>query len=122
MEVSVSFKPNPRVDSGLKKLPDDMLYAIAKQVLDMSSTVIPMSNTTEHSGTLRKATAAGGVRRGNGEMTIGSYTDYATYVWNMNNVNWTTPGTNNKWFTRTLKKHGATILHNAVNRAWKENM
>lgn len=117
MRISVSFKPNPRVDNGLKKLPDDMLYAIAKQVLDMSYTTIPKDTHK-----MAISTQAGGVRRGNGEMTIGSYTDYATYVWNMNNVNWTTPGTNNKWFTRTLKKHGAVILHNAVNRAWKENM
>ena len=31
----------------------------------------------------------------------------------MENVNWTTPGTNNKWYARTLKKHSSTIINNA---------
>lgn len=122
MDVSVEFKWNPKVQNGLKKIPDDILYEIAKQTLDLSDTMIPMSNIKDHAGTLRKATASGGVRGGNGDYYIGSYTKYAKHVWNMENVNWTTPGTNNKWFARTLKKHSSTIINNAINKGYRKDL
>ena len=122
MDAEVEVKWNTKVQNGLKRIPDDVLYGIAKQTLDMSQPYIPMSNTPNHKGTLRRATMSGGVRGGSGDYYIGSYTNYASSVWKMENVNWTTPGTNNKWFARTLKKHQATITNNAVNQAWRKDM
>lgn len=118
MNVSVDFKWNPKVQNGLKVIPDDILYTIAKQTLDLSRPLIPKDK-----GKLRTATASGGVRGTSGDYYIGSYTSYATRVWNLpDSTNWTTPGTNNKWFARTLKRHGATIINNATNQAWKKDM
>ena len=122
MDVLVEFKWNPRVQNGLKKIPDDILYTIAKQTLDLSVPMIPMSKKVGHSGTLRRSSVSGGVRGSRGDFYIGSYTDYAKHVWNMENVNWTTPGTNNKWFTRTLKQHSATIINNAIYKSWRKDM
>lgn len=123
MDVQVEFKWNPKVQKGLKVISDDVLYAVAKQTLDLSHPLIPKSNVVSHGGTLRRATASGGVKGGHGDYYIGSYTNYAKYVWNMpESTNWTTPGTNNKWFSRALKTHSATIINNAVNQAWKKDM
>lgn len=114
---------NPKVMKGLTIIPDDILYTIAKQTLDLSQPLIPKSNTPNHSGTLRRATASGGVRGGNGDFYIGSYTSYASHVWGMpESTNWTTPGTNNKWFARTLKQHNAVIVNNAINQSWRKDM
>lgn len=122
MEGYVEIKWNPKVQKGLKRIPDKTLFHIASETLDMSYPMIPMSNIKGHAGTLRRSSKAGGVRGGHGDYYIGSYTKYAKYVWNMENVNWTTPGTNNKWFARTLKKHGQVILNNAITKARKEEM
>lgn len=117
MDVTAQIDWNPKVKNGLGIIPDKTLYQMAKMTLDMSIPTIP-----KDSGTMRRTSMAGGVRGGNGDIYIGSYTDYATYVWRMTNVNWTTPGTNGQWYARTLKQHQATIVNNAINRAWNEVM
>lgn len=123
MDVLTEFKWNPKVKNGLKVLPDHILYSIAKQTLDLSVPITPMSNKVGHSGTLRRSSISGGVRGSNGDFYIGSYTNYAKYVWNMpQSTNWTTPGTNNKWFARALKQHSQTIINNAINQNFKKDM
>ena len=117
MDVSVEFKWNPRVQNGLKKIPDDILYEIARDTLVFASPTIPQDTRTMY-----RQTNANGVRGGNGDFYLQSSPGYAKYVWNMENVNWTTPGTNNKWFARALKKHGATIINNAINKSWRKDM
>lgn len=124
MNVTYEFKWDKKTENGLNNIPNDILYSIAKQVLDMSQPIIPKSNIPNHRGTLRRATASGGVRGGNGDYYIGSYTNYASSVWKMNDstTHWTTPGTHSQWFARTLKQNGAVITNNAINQSWKENM
>ena len=122
MDVDAELKLNPKVMNGLKVIPDDILFTIARETLDFSQPKIPKSNAKNHAGTLRRATSSGGVRGGNGDYYIGSYTNYAKYVWNMSNVHWTTPGTNNKWFARTLKEKGSVITNSAINKSWRKDM
>lgn len=124
MDYEVEFKPNPKVERGLKEIPDDILYSIARQTLDMSYTTIPKSVGHETSGKLRNKSLEKGVRGSHQDYYIGSYTDYAIYVWNMNDATtkWTTPNTHSQWYTRTLKKSGQTIINNAITRSWKEKM
>ena len=121
MDVSVEFKWNPRTKRGLQTIPSTMLYTIARETLDISesTSIIP-----KDTGRMRTTSMAGGVRNsGLNEYYIGSFTDYASYVWNMpSSTNWTTPGSNNKWYARTLKKHGQTIINNAINQSWKREM
>lgn len=123
MEITYEFQWNKQVQIGLNKIPDDILYTTAKETLDMSVPTIPMSNIKGHSGTLRRSSTAGGVRGGNGDYYIGSYTNYASSVWKMpDSTNWTTPGTNNKWYARTLKEYGLMIIDNAINKSWRKDM
>ena len=116
--ISIEFKPNVKTQNGLKKIPDLVLYSIARQVLDMSYNTIP-----KDTGKLRSSSIGAGVRGGNGDYYIGSYTDYASYVWEMpQTTNWSEPGTNSQWYTRTIKEKGTVIVNDAVNRAWKDTM
>ena len=117
MEVKVEVVPNTKTMNGLKQVPDRVLYRVARQTLDLSLTTIP-----KNKGKLRSSSMAGGVRGTKGNWYIGSYTSYASYVWKMENVNWTTPGTNGKWYERTLKRHGRTITQNAINQGWRDVM
>ena len=119
MEVSYEFKWNPITKKGLERIPDDILYSIAVQTLDLSYPMIP-----KDSKKMAISSKAGGVKGGNGDFYIGSYTNYAKYVWKMpqGKTNWTTPGTSNKWFARGLKKYGSTIINNAINQSWKKDM
>lgn len=118
MDFYVEFKPNEKVQKGLKEIPDIVLYTIARDVLDASYTTIPRDTNK-----LRSSSMGAGVRGGNGDYYIGSYTDYASYVWKMpDSTNWTEPGTRGQWYTRTMQEKGEVIVNNAVNKAWKETM
>lgn len=124
MQVVAKFEPNLLVERKLNELPQDVLYTIARETLDMSIHTIPMSVGLPTSGSLRRTSSARGVFSVGDGYAIGSFTDYASRVWNYNdlNTNWTTPGTHSQWYARTIKQYGKTILDTATNRAWKENM
>ena len=105
-------------DKIVKEVPDKIVYDIAAQTLSITYPTIP-----ERTGKMRQSSLARGVQGSNKVYRIGSYTDYATYVYNMpEKTHWTTPGTHSQWFARTLRRNGATIIDNAVNQAWKEKM
>ena len=122
VETEVVF--NKKTMKALDQMPDDIVYSIAVQTLDMSIPVIPQSEAVNHKGTLRRKSKAGGVRGSDGDYFIGSYTNYASYVWAMNDetTNWTTPGTHSQWYTRVLKENGQVIIDNAINQTWKDNV
>lgn len=126
MQVSCKLEWNKQTRNGLDRIPDEILYAIARQTLDFSIPIIPMSDTPNHRGTLRRSSGRGmsGVHKTFDGCYIGSFTNYASSVWKMNDTTtqWTTPGTHSQWFARTLKKSGTTIVDNAISQAWKETM
>ena len=124
MEITCSVEWNTKTLTGLHRIPDGTLYTIAKETLDMSVPKIPMSNITGHSGTLRRSSTAGGVKGGNGDYWIGSYTNYASSVWKMpqSTTNWTNPKSKAKWYAYTLKNHQKTIIDNAINKSWRKDM
>lgn len=118
LEVKVEVRPIMRTMTGLQKIPDRVMYKVARQTLDLSYSTIP-----RRKGKLRTSSMSAGVKGSNGDYYIGSYTSYAKYVWDMPSwTNWTTPGTNNKWFSRTLQRHSYTIMRNAINQGWRELM
>ena len=124
MNYSVEVQPNKKVEQGLKKLPDETIYKMARKTLDLSQTHIPMSALPRHSGTLRKSTMARGVRGSKGDYYLTSPTNYATRVWNLsdNGTNWTISGTHSKWFAWTLKTYNKQIEDSSINEAWKDTM
>lgn len=124
MNVSYEFKWNPKTKKGLERIPDDILYEIAKQTLDYATPHIPKSVGKKTSGQLRTSSVAGGVRGSNGDFYIGSYTGYASRVWKFNDstTNWSTPDTHSQWYAYALKKYGRTIIDIAINKSWKKDM
>lgn len=116
MDITAEIQWNKHTENALHKAPDVILYKIARITLDKSYPVIPKDTHT-----MARTSMAGGVRGSNGDYYIGSYTNYASHVWTMpDSTNWTTPGTNNKWYARTLKNSGHLILDSAINKSWKE--
>lgn len=124
MEITYSFDENPQVKKALREMPTDFLRCVATQTLNFSVPHIPQSNRKNHSGTLRRETVGQGVRGADKDFYLTSSTNYASSVWVMNDAttNWTTPDTHSGWFAYTLKRYGTTIIDNAVNQSWKENM
>lgn len=124
MEVIASFEPNVLTEKKMKRIPNEVMFAVAKETLDMSIPHIPMSDTVNHAGTLRRSSGRGesGVHPIDNGCYIGSFTDYASYVWNMDDMttNWTTSDTHSQWYAWTLKQYGKVILENAVNETWKD--
>ena len=89
----------------LSVIPDKIIREVAQATLELAYPTIPY-----RTGKMRQSSISGGVRGSNGEYEIGSYTDYANYVYNMpSTTKWTTPGTNAHWFIDYWQKHGQAI-------------
>lgn len=97
----------------LNTYPDKIIYEVASMTLDMAYTTIPLGKTSN----LRKTSKSEGVRGQKKDYYIGSYTNYAKYVWDLpDNTKWTTPGTTNKWYEKYYKENGKVILESAIER------
>lgn len=121
MEVTATFEPNIKTEKALDKLPDDILYIVARETLDLTDSLqyFPVL-----SGDLERSSMSNGVRECSGGYYIGSFTDYSSHVWNLpqETTNWTNPTTKSHWYAYTLKTYGQLIIDTAVNHAWKEDM
>ncbi len=99
-------------DKITKEVPDHIVYEVARETLDLVMPTIP-----ERTGKMKQTTLARGVQGGNKNYRIGSYTDYAKYVYVMpDKTHWTTPGTNAHWFSEYWQKHGKSIVDSVVER------
>ena len=114
--MRVEFVPDKRTENVLNNVADKVSYAVARMTLDYTMQHIPLSRGKSTSGQLRRSTSAYGVRGSNGNYSIGSVTSYASYVYVMQNVHWTTPGTYGKWFHTIYKEKGNLMLKDALNR------
>ena len=121
MNVSVEFQWNDKTKRGLQKIPDDILYIIARQTLDYTTS---LQYFPKKSGVMERSSLGAGVRGSSGDFYIGSFTKYASTVWNypQEGTNWTNPNSKSQWYAYTLKKFGQTIIDNAIAKSWKENM
>lgn len=121
MNINAKIEWNNRVKNGLLIIPDKVLFKVARQTLDLSKPLIPYD-----SGKLEKSSFSNGVRKSITGYYIGSFTNYASRVWDFpETTNWTTkthPKATNKWFARTLKEKQDVILKNAVNQSWRETL
>ena len=112
MKVSVKVKLEPKLEENLTFREDRIMYEIASETLKATELGIPL-----RTGKMRTSSMNSGVKGSNKKYYIGSYTSYAKYVWKMDeNVNWTTPGTNNRWFERTWKNAGERITKYVIER------
>lgn len=96
-------------------MPDNVMYTIARITLDTTYQHIPLSNN-KNAGKLRQTSMDAGVRGSNGDYYIGSYTDYAKYVWDMGDgTKWSTPGT----FGNGMRKYLSEIIVKLLIPHWK---
>jgi hypothetical protein len=99
-------------DKITKEVPDRIVYEVARETLDLVMPTIP-----ENTGKMKRTTLARGVQGSNKNYKIGSYTDYAAYVYVMpEKTQWTTPGTNAYWFNQMWQKNGKSIMNSVVER------
>ena len=121
-DVKVNWYPGKKKE--VLEASDKIMYAIARQTLDRTFPHIPMSRRkgVVH---MRQTSMAAGVRGSDGDYYIGSYTNYAKYVWVMpNNTNWTEPGTFGKWYQEIYTKQKKSIVGIAIKEnelKWQEN-
>ena len=115
-DVVVKWSPGAQ-DKLINQYPDKVVYQIARMTLDLSYTTIPLSKR-KNAGKLRQSSTNAGVRGSNKKYYIGSYTDYAKYVWVMpdESTHWSTPGTHSKWYKRYWEKTGKNIINTVVER------
>ena len=114
-DVKVNWYPGKKKE--VLEASDKIMYSIARQTLDRTFPHIPMSKRkgVVH---MRQTSMSAGVRGSNGNYYIGSYTNYAKYVWVMpRNTNWTEPGTFGKWYQEIYTKQKKSIVGIAI----KEN-
>ena len=110
-EVIIKWKPGVK-DKITREVPDKIIYDTARTLLDLSFNSIP-----KRTGKMRMSSLSKGVQGSNSDYYIGSYTDYAKFVYDMpNKTKWTTPGTNSHWFRKYWLEHGKTIFSMVVER------
>lgn len=110
-DVKVVWKKGA-YDKITKEIPDNIMYGIARETLDLTEPTIPT-----RTGKMKQTSLAKGVQGGNGNYRIGSYTDYAAYVYVMpQSTSWTTPGTNAQWFNKVWQTSGKSIVDTVVER------
>ena len=111
---NIVIKINDKTMKELEKMPDIIIYAVARQTLDRvgSSKITPYKT-----GKMEMTMFSSGVRGSNGDYSIGNFTNYASYVYAMpQSVNWTNPLSKAQWFKTFWKSQGKSVLENVVAR------
>ena len=112
LATSIDFNWTPGAQKKILNAGNVITYATARQTLDITFPHIP-----KLTGKMRKTSMAAGVRGQNGNYYIGSYTNYAKYVWvKPKSTNWSEPNTFGKWYEEIWKKQGKSIVDNCVGR------
>lgn len=112
-KASINVKWNKGVQEEIThNTPSKIMYDVAENTLAMTFPTIP-----ELTGKMKQSSLAHGVKGSGLNYTIGSYTNYASYVYVMpKKTNWTTPGTNAYWFNEAWLKYGKSIVSEAAER------
>lgn len=72
------------------------------------------------SGELSRSESASPIVGSHKEYGLTAGVDYALYVWNMKNVNWTNSSTQPQWYYTQFKNNAETIVNQAISSALKE--
>lgn len=113
MKVSVSININQNTINKVEALPDKVMYAIARQTLDMTGST---KATAYKTGKTERSMYSNGVQQDSQGYYIGNFTNYASRVYALENANWTNPNTKPHWFDFTWKRYGQTITNDCVRR------
>ena len=99
----------------LKKVPDKVVYEVARQTLDRVGSI---KITPYRTGKMERTMFQKGVvKDSSGIYTIGNYTDYAQKVYNKpQGTNWTNPNSKSKWFEWFWRTNGKSVFESTVAR------
>lgn len=112
--MSVIIKYNKSTMKKLEELPDKVVYGVARQTLDR---VGSMKITPYRTGRMERTMFSTGVRKSGNVYTIGNYTNYAQFVYNMpQKTNWTNPNSKAKWFDYFWRTQGKNVFESTVAR------
>lgn len=112
MATKVKVNWYPGAQKQILKSCNMITYGIARQTLDLTYSHIP-----KDTGKMRQTSMSAGVRGSNGKYYIGSYTDYAMYVWlKPKGTHWSEPDTFGKWYEVIWKKSKTSIIENCTRR------
>lgn len=111
MNVSATFKWNEKTKILLNQAPEKILRQVARQTLDYTgSSKVTAYDTGKTERSMYAQGVQGDFQTG---LYIGNFTDYAEYVYAKENVAWTNPNTQPKWFEYIWNKYGKGIIENA---------
>ena len=112
ISINATLKWNEKTKINLQKAPEKIMYQIARETLDLTgSSKVTAYDTGKTEQSMYKEGVKGDFNSG---YYIGNFTDYASYVYYKSGVNWTNPNTKTKWFEYIWKKHGNSIINNAI--------
>ena len=101
----------------LQKYVDLTIYGVARGTMDYTASD---NRFPKRTGNLQMSSMAHDPRKENNGvycLDVPAEAEYAKYVWNMENVNWTNPETYAKWFITVYQEKKDIITHNAVENA-----
>ena len=113
--MKVEIKYNKTTMNKLEKLPDNLVYEVARQTLDR---VGSMKITPYRDGRMERTMFSEGVKKtSSGVYTIGNYTDYAEYVYGKSqNTKWTNPNSKAQWFDYFWRTQGKNVTNSVIAR------
>ena len=116
IKVEVQILKDLPVDE-IEEYMDLTIYGVARATMDYT---LSDNRFPYRTGNLQRSSMAHDPRKEK-EYTycldVPAEADYAKYVWNMENVNWTNLDTYSKWFETVYKEKKDIITQNAVNNA-----
>lgn len=114
--VSIQWvKPIPKEQ--INKFEDRVVYNTAK----FTRTMTGSSNAYPYrTGKLKATERTNAIIGNNKEYGLTAGVNYAKYVWNMKNVNWTNPSTKPQWYYNQFRSSGTLIVAGAVHTSLKE--
>lgn len=117
--MSVTIKYNKSTMNKLKKLPDKVVYEIARQTLDRvgSMKITPYGKERAGHIHMEQTMFSEGVKKDGKVYTIGNYTSYAKYVYaKPQRTNWTNPNSKAQWFDWFWRTQGKNVFESTVSR------
>lgn len=115
--ISVEFqwiKPLPIKD--INRFEDRMVYNVAVYTREYAKGTSAFPRRT---GKLQRSEVASPVVGNNKNYGLVAGTDYAKYVWRMNNVKWTNPSTKPQWYYTVFKNQKEKIMGQALGSSLK---
>lgn len=116
MNIEIEFIKGIPIEQ-IESFEDKVVYKVAVETREMTKGLRAYPYLT---GTLERTEIQEPIVGNNKEYSLGAGVDYAKYVYQYNDANWTNPSTEAHWYHNIFNRHSATILSEAVSKTLKE--